>query len=323
MLIGAIISAVIFASFDRMIAVPRSAFVVAQAVVGLLMAHALHLDYLKEIASQWPIFVVGVFSVIVLSYIIGYVLARLQVLPGSTALWGASPGSASTMVLLCEAFNADQRLVAFMAYMRVILVACLTTTVGHHYMTGHTPPVWLTMQSPGSLVQTLIVLVIAIVVGGRLRLPSAPMLLSLFIAIIAQTYTGKTADLPLWLLAPSYLALGWVIGGRFTRKAVHHAWRALPAVITANLILIVGCALIAWPIAKLMHTSYLAAYLATSPGGSDSVAIIAMALPVDRGFVMAMQIFRLFAVLAIAPPLAMGLARLLPPELSEKPEKRA
>lgn len=176
------------------------------------MVHTLHLDYLKEIASQWPIFVVGVFSVIVLSYIIGYVLARMQILPGSTALWGASPGSASTMVLLCEAFNADQRLVAFMAYMRVTLVACLTTTVGHHYMTGHTPPVWLTMQSPGSLLQTLIVFVIAVVIGGRLRLPSAPMLLSLFIAIVAQTYTGKTADLPLWLLAPNYLALGWVIG---------------------------------------------------------------------------------------------------------------
>ncbi|XAO71508.1 MAG: AbrB family transcriptional regulator [Acetobacteraceae bacterium] len=88
--------------------------------------------------------------------------------------------------------------------------------------------------------------------------------------------------------------------------------------VTANLILI-----IAWPIAKLMHTSYLAAYLATSPSGSDSVAIIAMSLPVDRGFVMAMQIFRLFTVRATTLPLAMGLARLLPPELSEKPEKRA
>lgn len=306
-----------------MIAIPRQAFVVAQAVVGLLMAHALHVDYLREIASQWPIFVVGVFSVIVLSYVIGYILARLQVLPGSTALWGASPGSASTMVLLCEAFNADQRLVAFMAYMRVILVACLTTTVGHHYMTGHTPPVWQTMQAAGSLLQTLFVLIIAIVVGGRLRLPSAPMLLSLFVAIAAQSYTGRTAELPLWLLAPSYLALGWVIGGRFTRKAVHHAWRALPAVITANLALIAGCALIAWPITKLMHTSYLAAYLATSPGGSDSVAIIAMSLPVDRGFVMAMQVFRLFAVLAIAPPLAMGLARLLPPEMLGKPKRPA
>ena len=47
----------------------------------------------------------------------------------------------------------------------------------------------------------------------------------------------------------------------------------------------------------------LTAYLATSPGGSDSIAIIAASTEVDLSFVMAMQTVRMIAVLFIGPPL--------------------
>jgi membrane AbrB-like protein len=53
----------------------------------------------------------------------------------------------------------------------------------------------------------------------------------------------------------------------------------------------------------------LTAYLATSPGGADSAAIIAMASNVDVAFVMAMQTTRLVLVLLIGPSLAGFIAR--------------
>jgi uncharacterized membrane protein AbrB (regulator of aidB expression) len=48
----------------------------------------------------------------------------------------------------------------------------------------------------------------------------------------------------------------------------------------------------------------LTAYLATSPGGMDSVAIIGAASNVDLSFVMALQTLRLVIVLIVGPPLA-------------------
>jgi uncharacterized protein len=45
----------------------------------------------------------------------------------------------------------------------------------------------------------------------------------------------------------------------------------------------------------------LTAYLATSPGGSDSIAIIAASSDVDVSFVMAMQTVRMIVVLFLAP----------------------
>ena len=48
----------------------------------------------------------------------------------------------------------------------------------------------------------------------------------------------------------------------------------------------------------------LTAYLATSPGGADSIAIIALSSNVDMRFVMAMQTTRLVVVLLMAPGLS-------------------
>ncbi len=48
----------------------------------------------------------------------------------------------------------------------------------------------------------------------------------------------------------------------------------------------------------------LTAYLATSPGGMDSIAIIAANSTVDLAFVMALQSARLLIVTAIGPALA-------------------
>ena len=53
----------------------------------------------------------------------------------------------------------------------------------------------------------------------------------------------------------------------------------------------------------------LTAYLATSPGGANSVAIIAASSDVDVPFVMAMQIGRFLVILMIGPTLARFIAR--------------
>ena len=53
----------------------------------------------------------------------------------------------------------------------------------------------------------------------------------------------------------------------------------------------------------------LTAYLATSPGGMDSIAIIAASTHVDVPFVMALQTIRFLMIVMIGPPLARLVAR--------------
>ncbi|ARF51712.1 hypothetical protein DSJ_22045 [Pantoea stewartii subsp. stewartii DC283] len=53
----------------------------------------------------------------------------------------------------------------------------------------------------------------------------------------------------------------------------------------------------------------MTAYLATSPVGLDTVAIIAAGSGVDMAFVMAMQTLRLFTILLTGPAMARFLSR--------------
>jgi membrane AbrB-like protein len=74
------------------------------------------------------------------------------------------------------------------------------------------------------------------------------------------------------------------------------------------------CALLSWLLARVAHVDALTAYLAMSPGGMDTVAIIAASSPVDLPFVMCLQTVRLFIVIALGPRLARWVAaRAAPP----------
>ena len=73
--------------------------------------------------------------------------------------------------------------------------------------------------------------------------------------------------------------------------------------------LIALCGGLAFALHEAAGTYALTAYLATSPGGADAVAIIAASSRVDLPFVMAMQIGRLLIALLVGPTLARTIAR--------------
>jgi uncharacterized membrane protein AbrB (regulator of aidB expression) len=53
-----------------------------------------------------------------------------------------------------------------------------------------------------------------------------------------------------------------------------------------------------------VHLDLLTSYLALSPGGLDSIAIIALNAPVNLPFVVAVQTARLFVVILLGPSIA-------------------
>ena len=69
------------------------------------------------------------------------------------------------------------------------------------------------------------------------------------------------------------------------------------------------CGLLAVLLVYAAGIDPLTAYLATSPGGMDAVAIIAASSNVDIAFVMAMQSLRFLIVLVAGPPLARFIAK--------------
>jgi hypothetical protein len=129
------------------------------------------------------------------------------------------------------------------------------------------------------------------------------------IATTAHLTGAVVLTLPPWLLAIAYAGLGWYVGLGFNRDVIAHALRAMPQLILATLMLIGLCALSAWMLTFFLGTDALTAYLATSPGGLDSVTIIAIGSRADIPFVLALQTLRLFVVILTGPPIARLICR--------------
>ncbi len=129
LLLGSMAAAILFAVREADLRVQPLLFDGAQAVIGCLIARAFPLSIFVEMAHHWAIFLGGVVSVMAAAALLGWLLTVRQVLPGSTAIWGTFPGAAMAMMLMAESFDADIRLVAFMQYLRVVLVAVGATVI--------------------------------------------------------------------------------------------------------------------------------------------------------------------------------------------------
>ncbi len=73
------------------------------------------------------------------------------------------------------------------------------------------------------------------------------------------------------------------------------------------------CALAGVLLHVLVHVDPLTAYLATTPGGLDSVSIIALGSGSNVPLILAIETLRLFAVVASGPPLAKLIGRFAQP----------
>ncbi|RCW97281.1 hypothetical protein DFP77_13157 [Marinomonas foliarum] len=312
LLLGPMITAIILAVSEAGMTMPKPLFLMAQGILGMMIANSLPLTVFAKISMEWPLFLIGTVSTIVASSFLGWLLSRSGLLPGTTAIWGSSPGAASAMTIMSESYGADMRLVAFMQYLRVACCAIAATVVAAvFHVDGVTTESidWLGVPSWSGFAITLSVILVVSIIGVKLRLPSGPLLLSLAIGLVIKFTGVLPIVLPHWCLAISFAILGWGIGFRFTRQVLQHAWHVFPHVLGAILALIAINACLAMLLITFADIDPLTAFLATSPGGADSVAIIAASTSADVSFVMAMQVARFLLVLIAGPMLARWLSR--------------
>jgi membrane AbrB-like protein len=311
-LLGAMGAAMLLVGRGGAVRLPDWIFGLAQGVVGCLIARSFTPALFRAVLQHFALFAGVTLSVLLVATALGLALARARILPGSTALWGSFPGAATVMVLLSGSFGADMRLVAVMQYLRVVVVAVTASLVGRLFglAGGAHRPLWIAPVAWPSFAVLLGIVLLGTFVGPRLRMPAGPLLLPMVLTTGLQDLGLLRVELPQPLLAASYLVVGWAIGLRFTREAFRQAARALPQIARSIAMLVAASGGIGWALMRIGHLDMLTAYFATSPGGADSIAIIASGTSVDVPFVMATQMSRFLAVLLLGPTLAKRAAQL-------------
>lgn len=327
LLLGPMLSAIFLSLGNIDLKIDSRLFTMAQGIIGCMVGSAITPRILHEAATDWPIFIGGVVSVILAATFIGYFLAKRQILPGTAAIWGSAAGGASAMVLMADSYGADVRLVALMQYMRVVLVALTAAALAHwcspHAAAAAAPAFFPPFAAKGLLITLLLAFGGALGARYILRIPAGAMLLPFLLTVILQNAGLFSPVLPPWLLAIFYMLIGWNIGLRFTRAMVLHGLALMPVLLLSTVTLMGICAAFAVILSLVSGMDLLTAYLATSPGGADSIAIIAAGTHVDTAFVMAYQSVRFLLVTISGPFIASSIAKYLDKKLPQPKNEKS
>jgi uncharacterized protein len=241
---------------------------------------------------------------------VGLLLPALVRLDRKTAALGTLPGAASGMLAMSDPLGADARLVALMQYTRVVVVVVAATLVGRFGLVSGTEsmPIAGPQTVPEStelLVQnnvttyalTALVAGLGAWAGTKFRLPAGAVLGPLILGILLEELGVMHLAWPQGVPQAAYLVLGLWVGLLFDGDSIKRAGRLLPVVLLSAIGLVVACAALGWALSTLTGIDPITAYLATTPGGIDSVAIVALGSGADAPLVLAIQMLRLLAVI--------------------------
>jgi membrane AbrB-like protein len=291
------------------VAVPPRATTAGQAVIGVTMGALVDLETLRTVATNWLPVLLVTLTTLALSLAAGLLLRLQRGITPVTGAFSMIAGGASGIIVMARELGADERMVAVLQYLRVLLIVVLMPVVatGLYGATPGTgaPAAGADAGWPAGLLFTLGCSFVGLLGARLLRIP-VPALLGPMIAAAAVDLTGLLdgAAVPGLLEDVAFLVIGVQVGISFTRDSLRTIGRALPLALSVIVGLIVACAGLGAALAAATGASALDGYLATTPGGLYAVLATATDSGADATFVLAVQVLRLFVMLLSAPLLA-------------------
>jgi len=306
-LIGPLLAAVILALVGHPPGPhPPLMFVGLQAVIGTTLSASFTPKALEPLADHWFSVAISVILVLVFCILGGMLLARIAPIDVATASLGTVPGGASGMVAMSEELGADARLVAFMQYLRVIIVIFSVSFAARFI--EHQPNAGGLVEAgndpwplPARYLLAIIVATGGAWLGIKLRLPAGGLVGAIVVGFIPGVIGIGPVAWPAWVLPLAYLLLAARIGARFDREIVLRIRTLLPYVLAFVVALSVLCVGLGFLLHATTDIDLLTAILATSPGGLDAATIAALATGANVAMVLSMQLVRMLLMVIAGP----------------------
>lgn len=285
--------------------ISRGAFNLAQAVTGVALGSVVSASALGTLSAIWLPVLALTAATLGITIGSGVVFGRLAHIDSYTASLGMIAGGAAGIVAMAADLGADERVVGFLQYLRVLVVTIVTSLMAP-LLFGSQESTSLREASllgdPDGWALILVAVPLGVFVGRLVRLP-APALLGplVFSMAVVLSASGLSLAVPPLLAYLAFAGIGLQIGVAFDVAALREVRRlALPAAGT-NLAVLLVCAGLGVLLAMATGTSALDGYLATTPGGIFAVLPIVYGSDVNTTFVLAIQVLRMLIMILAAP----------------------
>ncbi|MCV2393172.1 AbrB family transcriptional regulator [Actinotalea sp. M2MS4P-6] len=306
-LFGALLAGLGYALVARDVpALPSRVFTAAQAVLGVAIGTSFDSATLQTLGSSWAAVLLISLATLALSVGAGLLLRLHPAVSAATGTFALIAGGASGIVAMARDLGADERVVAVVQYLRVLIILAgiplVVQVVFHGQATGATTAAAAAVPWSDLLLAAVCV-VVGLVLQRFLPIPAGALLWPLA-AVIGLALAGHSIQVPGWLQAGGFALIGLQVGLRFTRESLRTVASVLPLAVLLIVALIALSALLGVALARMTGVTVLDGYLATTPGGLYAVLAAAVGTGSDVTFVLGVQLVRLLVMLGAAPLLA-------------------
>jgi membrane AbrB-like protein len=273
------------------------------AIIGAIMGSGVTPELVRS-ASVWPLSIVmlGV-SIVATMWIGNYLLRQHFLLDRTTAVLSSAPGHLSFVISLGAQTGGDLPTIGLIQSIRLLLLTLLVPLIIS--LEGYDPAIVpgpaRSIMTPGSLLAMLLACAAFGMVLNVLRVPAGLLIGSMLVSALAHLTGLVQGGLPQDLSVPAYVAMGALIGSRFSGISVAELVRNAGAglVTTAAASIIAAIAAVA---ASFLTGIPLASVLvAFAPGGVETMSAMALAVGADPAYVAAHHVIRLIMLTALIP----------------------
>ena len=287
-------------------------------IVGYMFGLSFTLETFRVIGEQLPSMALLTVLLLICTFLIATLVAKLSGLSLPTVLIGSIPGGLSQMVALADELpGIELTVVTFLQVSRLMMIIfCIpllifSPVIGasvHHSLASGAAAAASEPASWGGLYPHIFVYAAACIgaalLGKKVRLPTA-FLLGPMLATIGLHLSGFAGPaLPTGLVNASQLLIGTFLGLMLKPEKLTSKLKIVSLAVMSGTLLIL-CAIGLSLLLTTMHAVPLStSLLSLSPGGMDQMGIIAQEVDADLTFVICYQLFRtLFIFIAIPPVL--------------------
>lgn len=305
-LIGPAVAVTLAGLAGMRLAVPVNARSACFVVVGVSMGATVTPEVIVA-ARTWPLSFVMVFvATTILLYTGAWMLRRFFRYDRITALLASSPGHLSYVLSLAAETRCDLATVSIAQSVRVL---ALTITVPLIVAVFDLAGKDAVIVQPAMQTPVLVAILVASALLGmafmRWKFPAALLLGGVAVSLSTHITGVIDGGVPNWLLIPTYVVLGSMIGVRFCGVSIAQLRTALLAGGVVTVMVIVLAAAIAGAVSYTLNVPLDAALIAFAPGGLETMAAMAVMLHADPTYVGAHHVLRLM-FLSVLMPLALG-----------------
>ncbi|MBM7691355.1 membrane AbrB-like protein [Peribacillus deserti] len=279
-------------------------------VVGYLLGLSFSREAVIQISHKLPSMFLTTILLIAFCGLTAFSISKLTGIDYPTILIGSIPGGLSQMIAFAEEMKGiNITIVAFFQVSRLILIISIVPLlIFSPLFSGHTNPLFQNTIPPNSLAPSHVIIFAAVSIlcaflGKKAKLPT-PFLLGPMAGTAALILIGfKGIAVPGTLLNLSQFMIGAYVGLLLKPQMLEKKVQITFISILSGLILIAGSLGLSLLLIFLHDFSPATSYLSVAPGGMDQMGIIAHEVRADLSVVTGYQVFRIFFIYFIIPPL--------------------